>query len=125
MAPRTLCTRLKLQLRRTNSVYEVIILTSRIDLNVNCSGAGHLASYTYAGERAYSRRPHIYLYDDPLKSDIQLLSYYINKFKQDKAMEAPPTESKKGNSIVSWYKIYKFGPITTNFVCKNFGSLAA
>ncbi|XP_018568468.1 uncharacterized protein LOC108908810 isoform X2 [Anoplophora glabripennis] len=42
----------------------------------------------YIGDRAYSRRPHIYLYDDPLKSDIQLLSYYINKFKQDKAIAA-------------------------------------
>ncbi|XP_018568469.1 uncharacterized protein LOC108908810 isoform X3 [Anoplophora glabripennis] len=51
-------------------------------------GQGRLASVSYAGDRAYSRRPHIYLYDDPLKSDIQLLSYYINKFKQDKAIAA-------------------------------------
>ncbi|XP_056638418.1 uncharacterized protein CG45076-like isoform X7 [Diorhabda sublineata] len=49
-------------------------------------GAGHLASVSYAGDRVYSRRPHLYLYEDPLKSDIQLLSYYINRFKQEKAI---------------------------------------
>ncbi|XP_074032561.1 uncharacterized protein isoform X4 [Leptinotarsa decemlineata] len=49
-------------------------------------GQGHLSCISYAGERAYNRRPHIYLYEDPLRNDIQLLSYYINKFKQDKAI---------------------------------------
>ncbi|KAL1512732.1 hypothetical protein ABEB36_002272 [Hypothenemus hampei] len=48
-------------------------------------GTGRLASVSYAGARAYDRRPHIYLYENPLQSDIQLLSYYINKFKQEKA----------------------------------------
>ncbi|XP_066154786.1 uncharacterized protein CG45076-like isoform X2 [Euwallacea fornicatus] len=48
-------------------------------------GAGHLASVSYAGGRAYDRRPYIYMYENPLQSDIQLLSYYINKFKQEKA----------------------------------------
>ncbi|XP_060517604.1 uncharacterized abhydrolase domain-containing protein DDB_G0269086-like isoform X4 [Cylas formicarius] len=56
-------------------------------------GAGHLAAVSYAGERAYNRRPYVYLYENPLHSDIQLLSYYINKFKQEKAIN-PPDSSK-------------------------------
>lgn len=32
-----------------------------------------------------------------MKNDIQLLSFYINKFKQDKAVEAAPSDSKKGS----------------------------
>ncbi|KAJ8963167.1 hypothetical protein NQ318_018632, partial [Aromia moschata] len=56
-------------------------------------GQGRLACVSYAGDRAYSRRPHIYLYEDPLKNDIQLLSYYINKFKQEKALTGSGTES--------------------------------
>ncbi|XP_050514256.1 uncharacterized protein CG45076 isoform X7 [Diabrotica virgifera virgifera] len=57
-------------------------------------GAGHLAAVSYAGDRVYSRRPHIYLYEDPLKNDIQLLSYYINKFKQEKAITASSEPAK-------------------------------
>ncbi|CAH1108620.1 unnamed protein product [Psylliodes chrysocephalus] len=49
-------------------------------------GSGHLACVSYAGDRGYSRRPHLYLYEDPMKNDIQLLSYYINKFKHEKAV---------------------------------------
>lgn len=39
----------------------------------------------YGGEKGYGRRRQLYYYDDPVKNDIQLLSYYINKFKQEKA----------------------------------------
>ncbi|XP_030755154.1 uncharacterized protein CG45076-like isoform X2 [Sitophilus oryzae] len=56
-------------------------------------GTGHLASVSYAGGRAYDRRPYIYLYENPLQNDIQLLSYYINKFKQEKAY-SPDSSSK-------------------------------
>ncbi|XP_048523127.1 uncharacterized protein LOC125504758 [Dendroctonus ponderosae] len=60
-------------------------------------GSGRLASVSYAGARAYDRRPHIYLYDNPMQSDIQLLSYYINKFKQEKAYsgDSSKTDGKK------------------------------
>ncbi|ERL92729.1 hypothetical protein D910_10039 [Dendroctonus ponderosae] len=56
-----------------------------------------IASVSYAGARAYDRRPHIYLYDNPMQSDIQLLSYYINKFKQEKAYsgDSSKTDGKK------------------------------
>ncbi|XP_050294895.1 uncharacterized protein CG45076-like isoform X3 [Anthonomus grandis grandis] len=46
----------------------------------------------YIGGRAYDRRPHIYLYENPLQSDIQLLSYYINKFKQEKTYSSDSTK---------------------------------
>lgn len=59
-------------------------------------GTGHLASVSYAGGRAYDRRPYIYLYENPLQNDIQLLSYYINKFKQEKAYS--PDSSSKAES---------------------------
>jgi hypothetical protein len=60
-------------------------------------GTGRLASVSYAGARSYDRRPHIYLYENPLQSDIQLLSYYINKFKQEKtySSESSKADSKK------------------------------
>lgn len=57
-------------------------------------GTGGLSSVSYAGGRAYDRRPHIYLYDNPLQSDIQLLSYYINKFKQEKAYSGDSSKGK-------------------------------
>ncbi|KAF7283200.1 hypothetical protein GWI33_001167 [Rhynchophorus ferrugineus] len=58
-------------------------------------GTGRLAAVSYAGGRAYDRRPYVYLYDNPLQSDIQLLSYYINKFKQEKTFDSSKAESKK------------------------------
>lgn len=58
--------------------------TKLIDSSLT-AGQGHLACVTYGGEKSYGRRRHLYFYDDPVKSDIQLLSYYINKFKQEKA----------------------------------------
>lgn len=58
-------------------------------------GSGHLACVSYAGDRGYSRRPHLYLYEDPMKNDIQLLSYYINKFKHEKAVTSG-SETAKG-----------------------------
>lgn len=51
-------------------------------------GPGHLAAVTYSGGKAYGRRPNIYVHQDPVKDDIQLLSYYINKFRSDKAVLA-------------------------------------
>nr|CAI5864263.1 unnamed protein product [Callosobruchus analis] len=47
----------------------------------------------------YSRRSHLFLYEDPMRNDIQLLSFYINKFKQEKAMSggAPAIEQSKAN----------------------------
>ncbi|XP_049816976.1 golgin subfamily A member 6-like protein 22 isoform X2 [Aethina tumida] len=47
-------------------------------------GQGHLSCVSYAGNRAYPRRRNVWLYEDPLRSDIQLLSYYIEKFRQEK-----------------------------------------
>ncbi|XP_050294896.1 uncharacterized protein CG45076-like isoform X4 [Anthonomus grandis grandis] len=55
-------------------------------------GLGRLSCVSYAGGRAYDRRPHIYLYENPLQSDIQLLSYYINKFKQEKTYSSDSTK---------------------------------
>ncbi|KAG5894658.1 hypothetical protein JTB14_017368 [Gonioctena quinquepunctata] len=60
-------------------------------------GQSHLSCVSYAGDRAYNRRPHIYLYENPLRNDIQLLSYYINKFKDEKAIAA--SESIKADKV--------------------------
>uniref|UniRef100_A0A1Y1L893 Uncharacterized protein n=1 Tax=Photinus pyralis TaxID=7054 RepID=A0A1Y1L893_PHOPY len=51
-------------------------------------GPGHLAAVTYSGGKGYGRRPpHVTLVlNDPVKNDIQLLSYYINKFRTEKAL---------------------------------------
>ena len=56
-------------------------------------GQGHLACITYGGEKGYGRRRTLYTYEDPVKNDIQLLSYYINKFRQDKNLA--PREPKE------------------------------
>ncbi|KAJ8979312.1 hypothetical protein NQ317_004071 [Molorchus minor] len=72
---------------------------SAMPSNTNMISQGRLASVSYAGDRAYSRRPHIYLYEDPLKSDIQLLSYYINKFRQEKAISGSEPDPKKAESV--------------------------
>lgn len=59
------------------------------------TGQGHLSCVTYGGEKAYGRRRHLYFYEDPVKNDIQLLSYYINKFKQEKAQgQREPTKGR-------------------------------
>ncbi|KAK5647547.1 hypothetical protein RI129_002439 [Pyrocoelia pectoralis] len=56
-------------------------------------GPSHLAAITYSGGKGYGRRPnHITLIlNDPVKNDIQLLSYYINKFRNEKALMAKET----------------------------------
>ncbi|KAK9876180.1 hypothetical protein WA026_011298 [Henosepilachna vigintioctopunctata] len=48
-------------------------------------GQGRLACISYIGDRgAYGRRRNVYVYEDPVKNDIQLLSFYINKFREEK-----------------------------------------
>lgn len=56
-------------------------------------GPGHLAAIRYSGNKAYGRRSNIRTYDDPVKDDIQLLSYYINKFRSDKALTGKEASS--------------------------------
>ncbi|CAH1974429.1 unnamed protein product [Acanthoscelides obtectus] len=95
--------------RLTNDYYINKMLTSS-SINPNVSyttyytepirryiGSGHLSCTAYSGGMPYSRRSHLFLYEDPMRNDIQLLSFYINKFKQEKAMrgEAPAIESSK------------------------------
>ncbi|XP_063922177.1 uncharacterized protein CG45076-like isoform X1 [Zophobas morio] len=48
-------------------------------------GQGHLSCVSYAGGKPYDRRRPLTMYEDALKNDIQLLSYYITKFRQEKA----------------------------------------
>ncbi|VEN39621.1 unnamed protein product [Callosobruchus maculatus] len=95
--------------RLTNDYYIHKMLTSSpINPNVSYTtyytepirryiGPGHLSCTTYAGGMPYSRRSHLFLYEDPMRNDIQLLSFYINKFKQEKAMSggAPAIEQSK------------------------------
>ncbi|CAH0550501.1 unnamed protein product [Brassicogethes aeneus] len=50
-------------------------------------GQGHLSCVSYAGDRAYNRRRNVWMYEDPMRNDIQLLSYYIQKFRSEKAQE--------------------------------------
>ncbi|XP_068894271.1 uncharacterized protein CG45076-like isoform X1 [Tenebrio molitor] len=47
-------------------------------------GQGHLSCVSYAGDKGYNRRRPLAIYEDALKNDIQLLSYYITKFRQEK-----------------------------------------
>ncbi|KAK4885391.1 hypothetical protein RN001_001662 [Aquatica leii] len=58
-------------------------------------GPSHLAAITYSGGKPYGRRPnHVTLIlGDPVKNDIQLLSYYINKFRNEKALMAKEAAS--------------------------------
>nr|CAH7724281.1 unnamed protein product [Callosobruchus chinensis] len=53
--------------------------------------------YTWPTPCPSNRRSHLFLYEDPMRNDIQLLSFYINKFKQEKAMSggAPAIEQTK------------------------------
>jgi len=50
-------------------------------------GQGHLACVTFAGEKTHPRRRNVYVYQDPVRNDIQLLSYYINRFREEKALK--------------------------------------
>ncbi|XP_008200166.1 uncharacterized protein CG45076 isoform X4 [Tribolium castaneum] len=47
-------------------------------------GAGHLSCVSYAGDKGYSRRRPLTMFEDALRNDIQLLSYYITKFRDEK-----------------------------------------
>jgi len=47
-------------------------------------GQGQLSCVSYAGDYAHPRRRNVYVYEDPVRNDIQLMSYYNSKFKQDK-----------------------------------------
>jgi hypothetical protein len=57
-------------------------------------GQGHLSCVSYAGDKGYNRRRPLAIYEDALKNDIQLLSYYITKFRQEKTQ---PKEIKAGS----------------------------
>ncbi|KAL3288849.1 hypothetical protein HHI36_003296 [Cryptolaemus montrouzieri] len=60
-------------------------------------GQGRLSCVSYVGDRgAYGRRRNVYVYEDPVKNDIQLLSFYINKFKEEKQQKAlEPAKAEK------------------------------
>jgi hypothetical protein len=58
-------------------------------------GLGRLACVSFAGERAQPRRRNVYAYDDPVKNDIQLLSYYIAHFRNQKAANLPSKADEK------------------------------
>ncbi|GJQ66461.1 hypothetical protein Trydic_g4461 [Trypoxylus dichotomus] len=45
---------------------------------------GQLACISFAGDKSYPRRRNVYVYEDPVRNDIQLLSYYISKFRQER-----------------------------------------
>ncbi|XP_044263891.1 uncharacterized protein CG45076-like isoform X4 [Tribolium madens] len=47
-------------------------------------GTGHLSCVSYAGDKSYSRRRPLTMFEDALRNDIQLLSYYITKFRDEK-----------------------------------------
>ncbi|XP_045460317.1 uncharacterized protein CG45076-like isoform X2 [Harmonia axyridis] len=52
-------------------------------------GQGHLSCVSYVGDRGvHGRRRNVYIYEDPVKNDIQLLSFYINKFREEKKQKA-------------------------------------
>lgn len=50
----------------------------------NTGQQGQLACTSFAGDKAYPRRRNVYVYEDPVRNDIQLLSYYIAKFRQER-----------------------------------------
>lgn len=64
-------------------------------------GQGHLSCVKYGGDRGYNRRHNLAYYEDPVKNDIQLLSYYINKFRQEKNLQAREPTSTKGTRLFS------------------------
>ncbi|KAK9688167.1 hypothetical protein QE152_g35739 [Popillia japonica] len=45
---------------------------------------GQLSCVSFAGDKCYPRRRNVYVYEDPVRNDIQLLSYYIAKFRQER-----------------------------------------
>ncbi|XP_022913076.1 uncharacterized protein CG45076-like isoform X4 [Onthophagus taurus] len=47
-------------------------------------GQGYLSCVSFAGDKVHPRRRNVYVYEDPVRNDIQLLSYYISKFRQEK-----------------------------------------
>lgn len=56
-----------------------------IDLTMcNVGQHGQLSCISFAGDKSYPRRRNVYAYEDPVRNDIQLLSYYIAKFRQER-----------------------------------------
>ncbi|XP_017775203.1 PREDICTED: uncharacterized abhydrolase domain-containing protein DDB_G0269086-like isoform X2 [Nicrophorus vespilloides] len=58
-------------------------------------GLGRLACVTLVGDKPQPRRRNVYMYEDPVRNDIQLLSYYITKFRDEKAALAKPIKVPK------------------------------
>lgn len=63
--------------------------TKSVKMSASLSaGPGHLSCVRYSGGSPYNRRPQLtYGFEDTLKNDIQLLSYYITKFRNEKAVK--------------------------------------
>ncbi|XP_022913082.1 uncharacterized protein [Onthophagus taurus] len=61
-------------------------------------GQGYLSCVSFAGDKVHPRRRNVYVYEDPVRNDIQLLSYYISKFRQEKGgatIKELPSENEK------------------------------